>query len=144
MTKRIVSRPFATLEAAERELIDQALAAQKRAYAPYSRFPVGAALQGDDGCVYSGCNVENASYGATVCAERNAVARAVAAGCRTFVVLVVVTPSSPPAPPCGLCRQVVGEFVDDLPIVLVNPLGEVVRTNLSLLLPLRFSSSKVR
>jgi cytidine deaminase len=144
MNKRTVSRPFATLDATERELVDQALAAQQRAYAPYSRFQVGAALRGDDGCIYSGCNVENASYGATICAERNAVARAVTAGCRTFVALVVVTPSSPPASLCGLCRQVVSEFVDDLPIMLVNPLGEVVRTNLSLLLPLRFSSSKVR
>jgi cytidine deaminase len=144
MTRRTDKKPFEKLEAAERELVDQALAAQQRAYAPYSRFSVGAALRGDDGRIYSGCNVENASYGATVCAERNAVARAVAAGCRTFVALAVVTPSSPPAPPCGLCRQVVGEFVDDLPIVLVNPLGEVVRTTLSLLLPLRFSGSTVR
>jgi cytidine deaminase len=144
MTKRAVGRPVAKRAAAERELIDQALTAQQRAYAPYSRFKVGAALRGDDGCVYNGCNVENASYGATVCAERNAVARAVVAGCRTFVALVVVTPSSPPAPPCGLCRQVIGEFVDDLPIVLVNPLGEVVRTTLTQLLPLRFSRSTVR
>jgi cytidine deaminase len=144
MTRRTDKRPFEKLEAAERELVDRALTAQRRAYAPYSRFSVGAALRGDDGRIYSGCNVENASYGATVCAERNAVARAVAAGCRTFVALAVVTSSSPPAPPCGLCRQVVGEFVEDLPIVLVNPLGEVVRTRLSSLLPLRFSGSTIR
>ena len=124
---------------AELGLIAAAHRARERAYAPYSRFKVGAALRTSRGRVYTGCNVENASYGAAVCAERNAVARAVAAGERKFRALAVVTSSSPPAAPCGLCRQVLVEFCDDLSILLCNPEGEVVRTSLKKLQPLPFS-----
>ena len=126
------------LSKAERELVDASLQAMKRAYAPYSHFRVGAALRAADGRVFEGCNVETASYGATVCAERNAVAAAVVAGATAFDRLAIATRTSPPSPPCGLCRQVLGEFAPDLKILLVNPEGEVVRSNLSKLLPMNF------
>jgi len=133
-------RPAPRLSRAQRQLVEAALEVRRNAYAPYSGFAVGAALRGADGRIYSGCNVENASYGATICAERNALARAVAEGERRFELLVIATSSSPPAPPCGLCRQVLGEFRTDLPMLLVNPRGEVVRTRLDRLLPQPFTS----
>ena len=138
-----VVRRSARLSAEERELVAAAAAAMKRAYAPYSKFKVGAAIRTWSGEIICGCNLENASFGATVCAERNAVAQAVVAGCRKFVALAVVTPSHPPAPPCGLCRQVLVEFADDMPILLVNNSGELVRTNLQLLLPFSFTKKQL-
>jgi cytidine deaminase len=121
-------------------LIGAAVEAWGRAYAPYSSFRVGAALLAGDGAVFSGCNVENASYGLTVCAERNAVARAVAEGGTRFKALAIVADSDPPAMPCGACRQVLAEFADDLEIVLANPHGQpVARATLKDLLPQRFA-----
>lgn len=87
-----------------------AKAAASQAYAPYSQFPVGVAVRALDGSIYTGCNVENASYGATVCAERNAIAAGVVAGKRQFDALMVYTPQAQLTPPCGLCRQVIAEF----------------------------------
>ena len=123
---------------AEQELIAAAVQARERAHAPYSNFKVGAALLTKDGNIYTGCNVENASYGASVCAERNAVAYALASGEKQFTQLAVITSTSPPSAPCGLCRQVLVEFCDDLPILLCNPAGEIVRTTLQELQPLPF------
>jgi cytidine deaminase len=91
-------------------LADAARAAAAHAYCPYSGFPVGAAVLASDGSIASGCNVENASYGLTLCAERNAIFHAVADGAKSIVALVVYTPTPAPVTPCGACRQVLAEF----------------------------------
>ncbi|MCC7071787.1 MAG: cytidine deaminase [Deltaproteobacteria bacterium] len=128
----------------EDALVAIALRARERAYAPYSRFLVGAALRCGDGSVIEGCNVENASYGLCVCAERNAVGSAVAAGRRDFDAIVIATSSEPPSPPCGMCRQVLAEHAADLAIVLVNTKGDRVRTTLKKLFPGTFTSAQLR
>ncbi len=112
-----------------------------RAHAPYSRFRVGAAVRDERGRIFVGCNVENASYGLTTCAERNAVVAAIAAGARRLRALTVVTAASPPAPPCGACLQVLAEFADGtLPITLAGPRGSAQRSfHLQDLLPNRFT-----
>jgi cytidine deaminase len=100
-------------------LVEAALAVRARAYAPYSNYAVGAAIESSSGRVYVGCNVENSSYGATICAERSAIAQMVAAGERAPVACAVVTGGSSPGTPCGICRQVLYELADDMPIALV-------------------------
>lgn len=99
------------------ELVDRAREAMGAAYAPYSRFRVGAAIEADDGRVFVGCNVENASYPVTLCAERNALGRAVASGARRFTRIAVVSSGSRPASPCGMCRQALAEFGVDLEVL---------------------------
>ncbi len=119
-------------------LVREALVAQGRAYAPYSKFHVGAALLTKSGKVFLGCNVENASYPVGICAERTAIVAMVAAGEREPVALAIVTPGKRGGSPCGLCRQTLGEFARDLPIALVGVEGgKLARrdTNISALLP---------
>ena len=110
-----------------------------RAYAPYSRFRVGAALLTKSGKVFAGCNVENASYGLTICAERNAISSAIAAGEREFERMVIYTPTKSLTGPCGACRQVMAEFAPNLKVTLVNRSGVTRTYRLSRLLPERFS-----
>ena len=119
-------------------LIAAAAAAQERAYAPYSRFRVGAALLMEDGTIHAGANVENGLPTLTVCAERAAFTAAASAGLRRPKALAVVTDATPPAAPCGLCRQTLFEFVDDLPILVVSTTGEREEVRLAELLPRPF------
>lgn len=126
-------------EPAMQELVDAATRVRIHAHAPYSRYHVGAAVRAASGKVYAGANVENASYGLCLCAERSAVAAAVAAGEKSVIAVAVITASAPPAAPCGMCRQVLAEFAaDDLPIRLVNDRGQQQQTTLGALLPHAF------
>jgi len=120
-------------------LIAAAVAARANAYAPYSNFPVGAAILMEDGSIHAAGNVENCIPALSICAERNAVSAAASAGLRRPLAVAVVTETSPPSRPCGLCRQTLSEFADDLPILVVNPQGEREEVRLSELLPQRFS-----
>lgn len=120
------------------DLARAARAARRRAYAPYSRFEVGAAVRAG-GAVYSGCNVENASYGLTLCAERSAVSAAVAAGARRLDAVAVASGTPEPTPPCGMCLQTLAEFAGpELPVLLVGAGGTRVETTLGALLPRAF------
>jgi cytidine deaminase len=123
-------------------LMAAAEAARARAHAPYSRFQVGAALLCEDGTVQAGCNVENASYGATICAERTAVVAAVAAGRRRFLAVAVAGPAGIALGPCGMCRQVLSEFSPDgaLRVVTRDAAGGLVATSIGALLPAAFGA----
>ena len=117
-------------------LIQAATESRERAYARYSGFRVGAALLTSSGAIFAGCNVGNRSYGGTICAERVALGSAVAAGDPTPVAIAVVTDTSPPSLPCGLCLQALSEFAaPELPVRLVNPAGENRELRLEELLP---------
>ena len=116
-------------------LLDQARAAREQAYAPYSRFAVGAALRAKSGRVFTGCNVENLSFGLTICAERNALFAAIAAGEREFDVIAIVADSRQPVTPCGACRQVLAEFSPQLAICCANLEGQTFTSDLGQLLP---------
>jgi len=124
-------------------LIVAARQAQTQAYAPYSDFRVGAAIEAADGRIFVGCNVENASYGLTLCAERAAVMAAVSAGARRFRRAVVVSDVDPPAAPCGACRQVLSEFEPGLPIEAVGT-RQSVHWQLTELLPAAFGPEQLR
>jgi len=123
-------------------LLEAARAVQQHAHAPYSGFRVGAALETEDGQVFVGCNVENASYGLTICAERTALVSAVAAGHRRFRRIVVVSDSDPPASPCGACRQMLAEFGLALRVDAVGP-GQALQWTLAELLPDAFTSHRL-
>lgn len=121
-------------------LVQAATKARERAYAPYSRFPVGAALLTASGEVFSGCNVENATYGLTMCAERVVIGCAVAAGHRDFVALAVVADTAGPVAPCGACRQTMVEFNPALRVILANLRGEITLTTAAEMLPGAFTA----
>ena len=129
-----------TTEARQR-LIDAALTARQAAYAPYSKFMVGAAVLADSGDIFSGCNVENASYGLTICAERSAVFTAVGTGSQKLMAVAIATAGG--HYPCGACRQVLAEFADDMPVLLVDTENSTQVNELSLksLLPGKFDGA---
>ncbi len=123
-------------------LIQEALQAREYAYAPYSGFKVGAALLTAAGLVYTGCNIENASYSATICAERTAMFKAVSAGEHRFAAMAVVADTEGPVSPCGVCRQVIAEFFPpDLPVYLANVQGDQGSTTIGELLPGAFTKA---
>ncbi|SDC72533.1 cytidine deaminase [Paenibacillus sp. UNCCL117] len=125
------------------ELIELARQARERAYTPYSRFQVGSALLDADGRVHLGCNVENAAFGPTNCAERTALHRAIADGAapRSFKALAVIGDTAQPISPCGVCRQVMVELcAPDMPVYLANLRGDVAETTVAALLPGAFTS----
>jgi cytidine deaminase len=126
------------LSASETALVEAARQARERAIAPYSHFKVGAALLTRDGRTYGGCNVENASYGLTVCAERVALLKALSEGERDFAMIAVVADTESPTPPCGPCRQLLWEYCGDIPVVMANLTAIKARHQMSDLLPLPF------
>ncbi len=119
----------------EKELIEKARQASTAAYAPYSHFRVGAALLAENGEVFTGVNVENSSYGLTICAERNALAAAICRGIRSFTMIAVYADADPPVTPCGACRQVLYEFAPAMKVVCANDKGDVSRFTVAQLLP---------
>ena len=121
-------------------LVKAAREARERAVAPYSKFKVGAALETADGTVITGCNIENSTYGLTLCAERVAVFKAVSEGHRSFRRVAVVADTQAPTPPCGPCRQILWEFCGDIEVILANLTVETGRHQLKDLLPLPFDS----
>lgn len=123
------------------ELCRAAQAMLERSYAPYSHFRVGAALECRDGAVFTGCNVENAAYSPTLCAERVAVGKAVSEGHRDFVRIAIAADTDRFTSPCGVCRQVLWEFAPDLEVLLVNRRGEMQELTLRQLLPYSFDST---
>ena len=121
-------------------LVEAARGARERAVAPFSTFKVGAALEAADGTIITGCNIENATYGLTICAERVAMFKALSEGHRTFTRIAIVADTEAPTPPCGACRQILWEFGGDLQIALANLRVETGRHTLKDLLPLPFDA----
>ena len=124
-----------------KNLIEQSKKAREKAYVPYSKFQVGAALLTEDGEVFHGCNIENAGYSMTNCAERTAMFKAVSEGHRKFAAIAVTADTEGPVSPCGACRQVLAEFCPaDMPVYLTNLKGDVLETTVGELLPGSFSA----
>ncbi len=128
---------------ADSDLVAAARAVRAHAVAPYSGFAVGAALEAEDGTIITGCNVENATYGLTVCAERVAMFTALAAGHRRFRAVAVVAEAATPTPPCGACRQILWEFGGNLEVILANLDRETARYRLADLLPVPFDQASL-
>src|SRR5580658_5233282 len=127
----------------DNKLIEIARAAREHAHAPFSNFRVGAAVRTKSGKIYSGCNVENASYGLTICAERVAIFKALSEGEREFSAVAVVTDADNLTPPCGACRQIIWEFCGDAEVILGNLKGKTESHRMSALLPHPFDSSNL-
>jgi cytidine deaminase len=129
----------------EKQLLEEAVKAREFAYVPYSKFQVGAALIAKDGKVFHGCNIENASYGMTNCAERTALFKAYSEGVTQFDTLVVIADTDRPVPPCGACRQVISELcAPEMEVILTNLKGDIQRTLVKDLLPGAFSSKDLK
>lgn len=124
----------------EKELIDAAAEVRENAYAPFSNFRVGAAVETADGRVYTGCNIESASYGLTVCAERVAIWKAVSEGVKEFKQIAVVVDTGELTPPCGVCRQIIWEFGGDIPVIMSNLEGKSETVQMRDLLPRAFDA----
>ena len=122
-------------------LTESALTARRHAHAPFSHFQVGAALEDASGRIHTGCNVENATYGLTVCAERVAVFKAISEGARKFTRIAVAADTDVLTPPCGACRQILWEFCGDVELILVNPRGKTETFRLKDLFPRPFDES---
>ena len=122
-------------------LAQAALAVRENAHAPFSKFKVGAALEDIDGRIHTGCNVENATYGLTICAERVAVFKAISEGARKFTRVAVAADTDLLTPPCGACRQILWEFCGDVELILVNPRGKTETFRLKDLFPRPFDAS---
>jgi len=127
----------------DQALVELAFTMLKRSYVPYSRFPVGAALLCPDGAVFTGCNIENAAYGSTICAERTALVKAVSEGRREFTTLAVAGNSQDYCWPCGACRQMLYEFAPDLTVLVARKDGDYVKLPLRELLPHGFGPSSL-
>ena len=128
------------MEKDDTKLLEAASDVRTRAYAPYSNFKVGAAVETEDGDIYTGCNVESASYGLTVCAERVAIWKGISRGVTKFGRIAVVVDTEEPTPPCGTCRQIIWEFCGDVPVILANLHGKKEVVMMSELLPRAFDS----
>jgi cytidine deaminase len=128
------------MEKDDTKLLEAAADVRTRAYAPYSNFKVGAAVETENGDIYTGCNVESASYGLTVCAERVAIWKGISRGVTKFERIAVVVDTEEPTPPCGTCRQIIWEFCGDVPVILANLHGKKETVMMSELLPRAFDS----
>jgi cytidine deaminase len=124
-------------------LLEAALQARENAHAPYSHFRVGAALEDSAGCFHTGCNIESATFGLTLCAERVAAFKAISEGARAFRRIAIAADSGTLAPPCGACRQILWEFCGDIEILLVNPRGQIESHRLKDLFPRPFDASSL-
>jgi cytidine deaminase len=128
------------MENTQEELIEKAKKVREIAYAPFSNFKVGAAVETDEGEIFTGCNVESASYGLTVCAERVAIWKAVSEGKKNFKQIAVVADTEELTPPCGVCRQIIWEFCGDVPVIMANLKGDVETVMMKELLPRAFDT----
>lgn len=137
---RIAAAKTARLQGDLHTMIALARRARDFAFAPFSRFKVGAAIRTRDGRIYTGCNVENASFSLTLCAERVAIFKAISEGTREFTQVVIVTDAAKLTPPCGACRQVLWEFAPDAEVILANVRGRTRRMKMASLLPSPFDS----
>lgn len=128
------------MENKEKELIKAAVRVRENAHAPFSNFKVGAALMTKNGKIYTGCNIENATYGLTICAERNAIFKAISEGEKDFETISVVADTDKLTPPCGACRQIIWEFCGDVPVILANLNGNSETVMMKELFPRAFDA----
>jgi len=126
-----------------RRLVESAKRAQKYSYSPYSAMKVGAAILTDDGNIYTGCNIENSSFGLTICAERTAIFKAISEGKRKFGAIAISSKGASPIPPCGACRQVLHDLTGDIDIVLTDKNNRIVVIRLSMLFPYPFENKSL-